>query len=42
MGAPPLAPAFHPNGRSLTGDVFSARMAFLTHGEVTSAGLNPA
>src|SRR6266478_6561127 len=26
-------PASYPNGRSLTDDVFSARMAFLTHGE---------
>jgi hypothetical protein len=34
-------PASYPNGRSLTDDVFSARMAFLTHGEVTSDGLKP-
>ena len=34
-------PAGYPNGRSLTDDVFSARMAFLTHGSVTSGGLEP-
>ncbi|MFI6565791.1 DUF4331 family protein [Streptomyces sp. NPDC050534] len=34
-------PAVYPNGRSLTDDVFSARMAFLTHGKVTSDGLSP-
>jgi len=34
-------PASYPNGRSLTDDVFSARMAFLTHGAVTSDGLKP-
>ena len=33
--------ASYPNGRSLTDDVFSARMAFLTHGAVTSDGLKP-
>ena len=34
-------PASYPNGRGLTDDVFSARMAFLTHGAVTSDGLKP-
>ncbi|MFJ9250592.1 DUF4331 family protein [Streptomyces sp. NPDC101776] len=34
-------PAAYPNGRSLTDDVFSARMSFLTHGKVTSDGLSP-
>lgn len=29
-------PATYPNGRVLTDDVFSARMAFLTHGQATS------
>ena len=34
-------PAAYPNGRSLTDDVFTARMAFLTHGTATSGGLEP-
>jgi hypothetical protein len=34
-------PASYPNGRGLTDDVFSTRMAFLTHGTVTSGGLAP-
>jgi hypothetical protein len=34
-------PAAYPNGRLLTDDVFSARMAFLTHGQVISDGLKP-
>ncbi|MFF4803409.1 DUF4331 family protein [Streptomyces sp. NPDC001351] len=34
-------PAVYPNGRSLTDDVFSARMSFLTHGKVISDGLSP-
>jgi hypothetical protein len=34
-------PAAYPNGRTLTDDVFSARMAFLTNGKVTSDGLKP-
>jgi hypothetical protein len=34
-------PAAYPNGRALTNDVFSARMAFLTNGKVTSDGLKP-
>jgi hypothetical protein len=34
-------PASYPNGRALTDDVFSARMAFLTHGRETSDGLKP-
>jgi hypothetical protein len=34
-------PAAYPNGRLLTDDPFSAAMAFLTHGQVTSSGLRP-
>ena len=34
-------PAAYPNGRLLTDDPFSAAMAFLTHGKVTSSGLRP-
>ena len=34
-------PATYPNGRALTNDVFSARMAFLTNGKVSSDGLKP-
>lgn len=34
-------PAAYPNGRTLTDDVFIARMAFLTHGKVTSGGVGP-
>jgi hypothetical protein len=34
-------PATYPNGRALTDDVFSARMAFLTNGKVSSDGLKP-
>ncbi|MFD3925454.1 DUF4331 family protein [Streptomyces sp. NPDC058614] len=34
-------PAVYPNGRGLTDDVFSARMAFLTNGKVTSGGVPP-
>jgi hypothetical protein len=34
-------PVAYPNGRALSDDVFSARMAFLTNGEVTSDGLAP-
>jgi hypothetical protein len=34
-------PAHYPNGRVMTDDCFSARMAFLTHGQVTSDGLKP-
>ncbi|MFD9326261.1 DUF4331 family protein [Streptomyces sp. NPDC060065] len=34
-------PAAYPNGRGLTDDVFSARMAFLTNGKVTSGGVPP-
>ncbi|MDQ2874704.1 MAG: DUF4331 domain-containing protein [Actinomycetota bacterium] len=33
--------ATYPNGRILTNDCFSARMAFLTNGQVTSDGLKP-
>jgi hypothetical protein len=34
-------PAAYPNGRTLTDDVFSMRFAWLTHGKVTSDGLEP-
>jgi hypothetical protein len=34
-------PAHYPNGRSLTDDVFSARMAFMTHGGTTPQGVKP-
>jgi hypothetical protein len=34
-------PAAYPNGRALTNDVFSARLAFLTNGKVSSDGLKP-
>jgi hypothetical protein len=34
-------PAAYPNGRALTDDVFSARAAFLTHGQFPSQGLKP-
>jgi hypothetical protein len=34
-------PAHYPNGRSLTDDVFSARMAFMTHGATTPQGVKP-
>jgi hypothetical protein len=34
-------PAHYPNGRVMTDDVFSMRMAFLTYGKVTSDGLKP-
>ena len=34
-------PAAYPNGRLLTDDPFSAAMAFLTYGQVTSSGLRP-
>ncbi len=34
-------PATYPNGRVLTDDCFSDRMAFLTNGQVTSDGLSP-
>jgi hypothetical protein len=34
-------PAGYPNGRTLTDDVFSARMAFLTNGKVGPDGLSP-
>ena len=32
-------PAAYPNGRALTNDVVSARMAFLANGEAGSGGL---
>jgi hypothetical protein len=32
-------PAHYPNGRALTDDVYDMRMAFLTHGRVTSDGV---
>jgi hypothetical protein len=34
-------PAHYPNGRVLTDDVYDMRMAFLTHGKVTSDGVGP-
>jgi hypothetical protein len=34
-------PAHYPNGRVLTDDVYDMRMAFLTHGRVTSDGVDP-
>jgi hypothetical protein len=34
-------PAHYPNGRALTDDVYDMRMAFLTHGRVTSDGVGP-
>ena len=34
-------PAHYPNGRDLKDDVFSTRVAYLTHGAVTSQGLQP-
>ena len=34
-------PAAYPNGRALTDDVFSARIAWLTNGKVGSGGLKP-
>jgi hypothetical protein len=34
-------PAHYPNGRVLTDDVYDTRMAFLTHGRVTSDGVGP-
>jgi hypothetical protein len=36
-----VQPATYPNGRLLTDDVYSARFAWLTHGQVTSDGLKP-
>jgi hypothetical protein len=34
-------PAHYPNGRVVTDDVYDVRMAFLTHGRVTSDGVAP-
>jgi hypothetical protein len=34
-------PAHYPNGRVMTDDVFSARMAFMTHGQATSQSIRP-
>jgi Domain of unknown function (DUF4331) len=34
-------PAHYPNGRVLTDDVYDMRMAFLTHGKVTTDGVEP-
>lgn len=34
-------PAHYPNGRVVTDDVYDKRMAFLTHGRVTSDGVEP-
>jgi hypothetical protein len=43
-GRPALRPrsaGYFPNGRVLTDDVYDMRMAFLTHGRVTSDGVGP-
>ena len=34
-------PAHYPNGRAVADDVYDVRMAFLTHGRVTSDGVEP-
>lgn len=34
-------PAAYPNGRGLTDDAFTARMAFLTYGKATGGGVGP-
>jgi hypothetical protein len=34
-------PAHYPNGRVMTDDVFSTRMAFMTHGRATPQGVTP-
>jgi hypothetical protein len=34
-------PAHYPNGRVMTDDVFSTRMAFMTHGRATPQGVRP-
>ena len=34
-------PARYPNGRVMTDDVFSTRMAFMTHGRATPQGAKP-
>ena len=34
-------PAAYPNGRALTDDAFSARMAFLSYGKAAGGGLPP-
>jgi hypothetical protein len=34
-------PARYPNGRVMTDDVFSARMAFMTHGRATAQSIKP-
>jgi len=34
-------PAHYPNGRVMTDDVFSARMAFMTHRQATPQGIRP-
>jgi hypothetical protein len=34
-------PAHYPNGRVVTDDVYDVRMAFLTHGRVTTDGVGP-
>ena len=36
-----MKPARYPNGRAMTDDVFSARAAYVTHGQFTSQGLKP-
>jgi hypothetical protein len=35
------SPAHYPNGRTLTDDVFSTRMIFMTHGKATPQGVGP-
>jgi hypothetical protein len=34
-------PAHYPNGRVMTDDVFSARLAFMTHGQATPQPIRP-
>jgi hypothetical protein len=34
-------PAAYPNGRTLTGDAFSARFAWMSNGKIGSQGLKP-
>jgi hypothetical protein len=37
----PTEPAAYPNGRSPTDDVYSMRLAWLSHGKVPPTGLKP-
>jgi len=41
LGYDRARPAHYPNGRFVTDDVYDMRMAFLTHGRVTSDGVEP-